>query len=121
MVDHTQTEANDGSYAIRPGNDVILKRLQRLPNKLMVISANPEYPPFEISGSNDNFAIIGKVRPAWPLAITQTKRHVRRMQMPCVYYCAKLRLFCVQILLKRVSKLESIFARFCSTRCQRSF
>lgn len=61
LVDHTQTEAHDGLYAIRLGNDVFVKRLQRLPNKLMVISANPEYPPFEISGSNDNFAIIGKV------------------------------------------------------------
>nr|DAX46203.1 MAG TPA: Repressor protein CI [Caudoviricetes sp.] len=62
LVDHTQNEVRDGLYALRIGNEVFVKRIQRLPNKLLVISANAAYPPFELS-ADDDYAIIGKV--AW--------------------------------------------------------
>lgn len=61
LIDHSQTEPHDDLYAIRLGNEVFVKRLQRLPHKLMVISANPEYPPFEINMDDSDFAVIGKV------------------------------------------------------------
>ena len=61
LIDHTQTEPHDDLYAIRLGKEVFVKRLQRLPHKLMVISANSEYPPFEISLDDESFAVIGKV------------------------------------------------------------
>lgn len=61
LIDHAQTEPHDDLYAIRLGNEVFVKRLQRLPHKLMVISANPDYPPFEISLDDESFAVIGKV------------------------------------------------------------
>lgn len=62
LVDHAQNEVRDGLYALRIGNEVFVKHIQRLPNKLLVISANPTYPPFELS-ADDDYAIIGKV--AW--------------------------------------------------------
>lgn len=61
LIDHTQVEPHDGLYAIRLGNDVFVKRLQRLVNKLVIISANPDYPPFEINLDDENFAVIGRV------------------------------------------------------------
>lgn len=61
LIDHTQVEPHDGLYAIRLGNDVFVKRLQRLVNKVVIISANPEYPPFEINLDDENFAVIGRV------------------------------------------------------------
>lgn len=62
LIDHGQTEPHDGLYAVRIGSEVFVKRVQRLPEKLQIISANPAYPPFEISAQDaDNFAIIGKV------------------------------------------------------------
>ncbi|ULJ61025.1 S24 family peptidase [Wielerella bovis] len=61
LIDHTQIEPHDGLYAIRLGNDVFVKRLQRLVNKVVIISANPEYPPFEINLDDENFAVIGRV------------------------------------------------------------
>ena len=60
LVDHTQNEVRDGLYALRIGNEVFVKRIQRLPHKLLVISANTAYPPFELS-ADDDYAIIGKV------------------------------------------------------------
>ena len=62
LIDHTQNEVRDGLYALRIGNEVFVKHIQRLPHKLQIISANPTYPPFELS-TDDDFAIIGKV--AW--------------------------------------------------------
>ena len=61
LVDHTQTTPHDGLYAIRLGNEVFVKRVQRQPSKLLVISANPAYPPFEIDMERDDFAIIGRI------------------------------------------------------------
>lgn len=64
LVDHTQTEPRDSIYAIRLGNDVFVKRIQRLTNtRLQIISANTNYPPFEIdlNSTDTDFTVIGKV------------------------------------------------------------
>ncbi|WP_314342023.1 S24 family peptidase [Simonsiella muelleri] len=45
-------------------NDVFVKRVQRVANKLIIKSANPDYEPFEIDLSeetDESIAIIGKV------------------------------------------------------------
>ena len=63
LVDHTKTTPYDGIYAIRIENEVFVKRVQRVLNKLHIISENPNYKPFEIDLTDEyqNFAIIGKV------------------------------------------------------------
>ena len=64
LINHTQTKPRDGLYALRIGNDVFVKRIQRFPDHLLIKSANPEYAPFKISTTEDNdqnIAIIGKV------------------------------------------------------------
>lgn len=56
--------AHGGLFALRIGNDVFVKRVQRIPNKLIIKSANSDYEPFEIDlseESDENIAIIGKV------------------------------------------------------------
>ena len=46
-------------------NDVFVKRVQRMPNKLIIKSANPDYEPFEINLSEEHntesIMIIGQV------------------------------------------------------------
>lgn len=64
LIDHTKTEPRDGLFALRIGNDVFVKRVQRLPSKLLVKSANTDYEPFEIDlseESDENVKIIGQV------------------------------------------------------------
>lgn len=64
LINHTKTEPRDGLFALRIGNDVFVKRVQRIPNKLIIKSANSDYEPFEIDlseESDENIAIIGKV------------------------------------------------------------
>ncbi|WP_348773947.1 S24 family peptidase [Kingella negevensis] len=49
---------------MRLGNDVFVKRIQRLTNaRLQIISANTNYPPFEIdlNSTDTDFTVIGKV------------------------------------------------------------
>jgi phage repressor protein C with HTH and peptisase S24 domain len=57
----------EGIHAIRLDGALMLKKLQRLPGKVLrVSSANSEYAPFEIDGSDDesqrDFAVLGRVR-----------------------------------------------------------
>lgn len=62
MVDtSTKGYLNDGIYAIRLNDAFFIKRLQYLPNKILVKSDNPIYEPFEIDLKSDNFSIIGNV------------------------------------------------------------
>lgn len=66
LVDHSLTEASDGLYALRIGNEIFVKRVQRLPHALRITSANPEYDPFEVplqngDSSDNSVSIIGKV------------------------------------------------------------
>ncbi|WP_225747498.1 helix-turn-helix transcriptional regulator [Eikenella sp. Marseille-P7795] len=66
LVNHSRTEASDGLYALRIGNEIFVKRVQRLPHALRITSANPEYDPFEVplqngDSSDNSVSIIGKV------------------------------------------------------------
>lgn len=64
LINHTKTEPIDGLFALRIGSDVFVKRVQRMPNKLIIKSANPDYEPFEIDftkESDESVAIIGQV------------------------------------------------------------
>lgn len=63
LINHAETDSRDGLYVLRIGNDLFVKRVQRIPGKLLVTSENPRYAPFEIDLSNaqDDIAIIGRV------------------------------------------------------------
>ncbi|KZC87352.1 transcriptional regulator [Neisseria flavescens] len=63
LINHAETEPRDGLYVLRIGNDLFVKRVQRIPGKLLVTSANPHYAPFEIdlSHTDDDIAIVGRV------------------------------------------------------------
>lgn len=63
LINHAKTDPRDGLYVLRIGNDLFVKRVQRIPGKLLVTSENPRYAPFEIDLSNtqDDIAIIGRV------------------------------------------------------------
>ncbi|OAM31528.1 repressor [Eikenella longinqua] len=66
LVDHSQTEASDGLYALRIGNETFVKRVQRLPDSLLITSANQEYQPFTVplengDATSSSVSIIGKV------------------------------------------------------------
>ena len=63
LINHAETDPRDGLYVLRIGNDLFVKRVQRIPGKLLVTSENPRYAPFEIdlSHTDDDIAIIGRV------------------------------------------------------------
>lgn len=63
LVNHADTNPRDGLYVLRINNDLIVKRVQALPGRLLVKSANPEYEPFEINLNHEqqDVAIIGRV------------------------------------------------------------
>ncbi|UOO77355.1 helix-turn-helix transcriptional regulator [Neisseria sp. Dent CA1/247] len=63
LVNHADTNPRDGLYVLRVNNDLIVKRVQALPGRLLVKSANPEYEPFEINLNHEqqDVAIIGRV------------------------------------------------------------
>ncbi len=52
----------DGVFIIRQDGDLMVKRLQRLPGKIRVLPANPEYQPYDVE-LNDavDFKILGRV------------------------------------------------------------
>ena len=68
MLDlHAKDVLTEGIHAIRLDGALMLKQLQRLPGKVLrVSSANPEYSPFEIEGSDEeshrDFSVLGRVR-----------------------------------------------------------
>lgn len=63
LINHAETTPRDGLYVLRIGNDLFVKRVQRIPGKLLVTSANPSYAPFEIdlTQPDNDTAIIGRV------------------------------------------------------------
>lgn len=63
LINHAETAPRDGLYVLRIGNDLFVKRVQRIPGKLLVTSENPRYAPFEIdlTDTQDDIAIIGRV------------------------------------------------------------
>lgn len=68
LLDRRDREVqSDGMHAIRLDSALLVKKLQRLPNRrLRVISSNAAYEPFEIQGSDDDvdrdFEVLGRVR-----------------------------------------------------------
>ena len=52
----------EGVYAIQIDGSGFVKRLSRKPGKLVVISDNPRYEPYEVPLDTDDIRIIGKVR-----------------------------------------------------------
>lgn len=52
----------EGIYAIQMDGSGFVKRLSRKPGKIVIISDNPHYEPFEISLEDESVKIIGKVR-----------------------------------------------------------
>src|SRR5574344_1556067 len=53
---------NDGTYAVCIDDKFYVKILQRLPgNKVMVVSQNKTYQPFEVDLNCEHFKIIGKI------------------------------------------------------------
>jgi phage repressor protein C with HTH and peptisase S24 domain len=63
-INRDDTTPKNGIFVIRIGDEVLIKRLSKLPNKSIRVSSDNEvYPPFEIdlNGENLDFEIIGKV------------------------------------------------------------
>lgn len=53
----------DGIFVFRQDDDILLKRLQRVPGKIRVISDNESYTPYDIPLNDGvSFKIIGRVR-----------------------------------------------------------
>ena len=65
LVNHAATTPRDGLFVLRINNDLMVKRVQSLPGKLLITSANPAYTPFEIdlakNKDNEEAAIVGRV------------------------------------------------------------
>lgn len=60
FVDKSQIEIKDGDvYVVRFGEDLFVKRLFRIPGKLIARSDNSLYPEFDLT--SDNFEVLGKV------------------------------------------------------------
>lgn len=65
LVDLTHKDfIDEGIYVVRLENTLLVKRLQKIPNGIMLISDNPQYAPIILNSDNFNendAAIIGKV------------------------------------------------------------
>lgn len=62
LVDTANTELTDGVFVFRIGEELYVKRLQRLPNKVLALSDNDKYQPFDMP---KEAVIIAKVIDAW--------------------------------------------------------
>lgn len=70
FVDHAITEyKGDGVYVFFYIDGVYMKRLQRLPGKLLAISDNPIYKPFEVNPNEEDFRIIAKFIGVLPMQV----------------------------------------------------
>ncbi len=59
FIDRSDTELKDGEvYVVRMGDEVFVKRLFRVPGKVLAKSDNENYPAFDIDG---DFEILGRV------------------------------------------------------------
>lgn len=63
VVDKSQTTLNDGLiYVLRQGDDLLVKRVQRLLKGITLISDNSIYAPMQVlSVDLENFSVIGQV------------------------------------------------------------
>ena len=64
LVDTGRTTPTDGKiYVLSVGDELLVKRLQRIGNGLNVLSENPAYPPLRIEGQDlDTVKVRGEVR-----------------------------------------------------------
>lgn len=65
FVDHQVTDWRDGIYVFQMDEDLLIKRLQRLPGgTVSVISDNPKFPPFsvDLNSPDCDLKIIGRYR-----------------------------------------------------------
>ncbi|RMC99600.1 helix-turn-helix transcriptional regulator [Aquitalea palustris] len=64
LVNHADRQPTSGLYVLRLDEDLIVKRVQKLPGgKLRILSANEAYDPFEVDVNSPevDFAVIGRV------------------------------------------------------------
>ncbi|WP_089082704.1 S24 family peptidase [Aquitalea magnusonii] len=64
LVNHADRQPTSGLYVLRLDEDLIVKRVQKLPGgKLRILSANEAYDPFEVEVNSPevDFAVIGRV------------------------------------------------------------
>lgn len=65
LVNHAATTPRDGLFVLRINNDLMVKRVQSVPGKLLITSSNPAYAPFEIDLARNHddveTAIVGRV------------------------------------------------------------
>ena len=65
LINHAATTPRDGLFVLRINNDLMVKRVQSIPGKLLITSSNPAYAPFEIdlakNKESEDTAIIGRV------------------------------------------------------------
>ena len=50
----------DGIYAIQINGNLLIKRVQILPNGIRMLSDNPHYPPYEVTGEQESIVIVGR-------------------------------------------------------------
>lgn len=61
LVDTTSRAPVSGSiHALSFGRDIVIKRVDRLPGKLLLLNDNPARPPYEVS-LDDQFQVLGRV------------------------------------------------------------
>lgn len=67
LIDQSRREIIAGSiYALGIAETILVKRLEKRPNQLVLLSANPDYPPVPLQGDEiDTVRIIGKVVGMW--------------------------------------------------------
>ncbi len=65
IIDLSQKQfLTEGIYVIRIDDTLLVKKLQKIPHGVILVSENPQYKPIELTIDNftsDNVAIIGKV------------------------------------------------------------
>ncbi|KZX36885.1 XRE family transcriptional regulator [Wohlfahrtiimonas chitiniclastica] len=77
LIDTANKLFNDGIYVLRIDGDLIVKSVQKLPNKIIEISStNPLYKPFTIDMKNppNDFDIIGCVVHVEPVTLFRNRR-----------------------------------------------
>lgn len=61
ICDNQGYDGSEGIYIIQLNGQGFVKRLQKTPNGVKIISDNLYYQPIEVNGESENFKVIGKV------------------------------------------------------------
>jgi phage repressor protein C with HTH and peptisase S24 domain len=67
LIDQSRREVHSGGiYALGIAETIMVKRLERQPSKLVLLSANPGYAPIVLQGDEiDTVRVIGTVVGMW--------------------------------------------------------